>query len=121
MTTLALASQAQAKNIHSYLPCILSRLGDSLSYRNAERENKALALEARASKVVYPDRQAGVKDKENILPQSKCDTKVLRDTSSVSNATDSGIDESSSIQSLIEKMNKGLGVGIFCFICFSEY
>ena len=91
-------------------------LGDSLSYRNAERENKAMAMEAQASKHMFPSRQMDFKDKENKLPQSKSDSKILRETTAVSNVasgsnmTDSCVEDSSSIQSLIEKMNTGLGV-----------
>ena len=50
------------------------------------------------------------------LPESKPDSRVLRETTALSNVTitsniSDGIEDSSSIQSLIEKMNSGLGVG----------
>ena len=100
-------------------------LGDNLSYRNAERENKVMAMEAQTSTVSYPSRPTDYRDKENTLPQSKPDSRVLRETTALSNVTitsnfsDSGVEDSPSIQSLIEKMNSGLGVGgpIFLIVC----
>ena len=89
------------------------RLADILTYKNAERENKVLAMEAQASNVAYPtcSRLSNKEDKENIRQSSKKDASVLRDTTQSSNVSGSS-DEDSSIHTLIEKMNQNLGVGV---------
>ena len=84
-----------------------------------------MAMEAQTSTVSYPSRPTDYRDKENTLPQPKPESRVLRETTTLSNVTitsnmsDSGVEDSSSIQSLIEKMNSGLGVGgpVFLIIC----
>ena len=91
-------------------------LADILTYKNAERENKALAMEAQASNVAYqPCRKLSEReDKENIRQSLRKDASVLRDTTPSSNVSGSS-DEETSIHTLIEKMNKNLGVGGFKF------
>ena len=81
-----------------------------------------MAIEAQTSTVSYPSRPTDYRDKENTLPQPKSESRVLRETTALSNVTitsnfsDSGVEDSSSIQSLIEKMNSGLGVGGLVFL-----
>ena len=62
------------------------------------------------------------------LPQSKPDSRVLRETIALSNVTitsnisDSGVEDSSSIQNLIGKMNSGLWVGTLVLVVpFSSF
>ena len=72
-----------------------------------------MAMEAQASKVVYSRRQSEREVKENTRQSLKNDASVLRETTLSTNVSDGSVEDQSSIQTLIEKMNKNLGVGVF--------
>ena len=79
-------------------------------------------MEAQASNVAYqPCRKLSEReDKENIRQSSRKDASVLRETTTQSGNVSGSSDEETSIHTLIEKMNKNLGVGGFKFnaICY---